>query len=53
MSRNDFDRLSYISKKSLDEKITSDELIEFKQLIDQWSASTEYKSLEGFNPNTN
>jgi len=53
MNQNDIDRLSFISKKSLIEKITSDELKEFKQLIDDWSASTEFYLLEGFNQQTN
>jgi len=53
MNQNDFDRLSFISKKSLVDTITSDELKEFKQLIDEWSASTEYNLLEGFNQQAN
>ena len=53
MNQNDFDRLNFISKKSLVDTITSDELKEFKQLIDEWSASTEFKLLEGFNQHTN
>jgi len=53
MNQNDFDRLSFISKKSLVEIITPDELKEFKQLIDEWSASTEFTLLEGFNQHKN
>lgn len=49
MNQNDFDRLSFISEKSLVDKVTSDELREFKQLIDDWSASTEFNLLQGFN----
>jgi len=52
MNQNDFDRLSFISEKSLVDRITSDELKEFKELIDDWSASTEFHLLGGFNPRT-
>ena len=50
MNQNDFDRLSLISEKSLVSKVTSDELKEFKQLIDDWSESSEFNFLRGFNP---
>ena len=53
MNQNDFDRLSFISKKSLVDTITSDELKEFNRLIDDWSASTEFNLLQGFNRHTN
>jgi len=53
MSQSDFDRLSFISEKSLVDRITSDELKEFKQLIDDWSASKEFNSLNGFNHHRN
>lgn len=53
MNQNDFDRLNYISKKSLVELITPSELKEFKQLIDDWSVSTEFNLLEGFHQHIN
>jgi len=53
MNQADFERLSFISEKSLVDKVTSDELKEFKQLIDDWSASTEFNLLQGFNLHTN
>lgn len=53
MNQNDFDRLSFLSEKSLVETFTCDELKEFNQLIDDWSASTEYDLLQGFNHCTN
>lgn len=53
MNQNEFNRLSYISKKSLTELISQDELKEFKQLIDDWSESTEYNWLEGFHQYNN
>lgn len=52
MNQYDLDRLNYISKKSLDESITPDELKEFKELIDDWSESPEYNLLEGFHQYT-
>jgi len=48
MKQNDYDRLTYLSEKSLYEKISIEELEEFNQLMDDWSQSTEFNLLQGF-----
>ena len=53
MSQHDFERLNVISERALVDKITSEELKEFNKLIDDWSASTEFNVLAGFNRCTN
>jgi hypothetical protein len=49
MDQSDFDRLSSIFERSFVNKITSDELKEFNQLIDDWSTSSEFNLLDCFN----
>jgi len=48
MKQNDYDRLTYLSKKALIDPISKEELKEFNQLMNDWSHSTEFNLLQGF-----
>jgi len=47
MNTNDFERLSFLSEKSLLNTITPDEFEEFRKLLISWNESTENKLLQG------
>jgi len=48
MNTDEFERLNYLSEKSLNETATDVELKEFSQLLDTWNSSAELKLFGGY-----
>ncbi|MFT5757012.1 MAG: hypothetical protein ACI9LM_001737 [Alteromonadaceae bacterium] len=48
MTKDEFDRLNFLSEKSLNETATEPELKEFSQLLDAWNNSVELNLFGGF-----
>lgn len=45
MTQNNFERLNFLSEKSVNDTITFRELIEYKKLIDDWNSAFEFDQL--------
>lgn len=47
MTTDQFTRLNVLSEKALNDTASSNELNEFKKLLDDWNQSTEFNLLNG------
>ena len=47
MTNNDYERLNFLSDKTLNDSVTDDEITEFSQLLSLWSTTTTLNLFNG------